>query len=373
MTHPARTVGFPELHAGLLAARDAGHVSEQSGPEGLRLYCYSKSCVYDRAWSTATMLARGIILAPAEQRVIATPFPKFFNFGEMNQTIPDLPFEVFDKLDGSLIVIFHYAGQWRTATKGSFYSNQAKWAAEQLTASDLSALDISTTYLAEAIYPENKIVIRYADSGLFLLAAYDGSGTELTYDRLRNIGASLGWPVVERLPAASFAELLTDATSLPSDKEGWVLRFNNGLRLKIKGNEYRRIHQMVSRLTPLSIWDLMFNDGDMDAYRKELPEEFWADFDSIFSILRGQLDSILLRVASVASPLAELTDKEVGLQLHTLPEDTRPFVFPYRKQGGDLLNGRSRVGLFKAIRPDRNELDGYVPSSSVTKVLEDSP
>ena len=42
--------------------------------------------------------------------------------------MPDLPFETMEKLDGSLIIIFHHNGRWRTATKGSFTSSQAQWA-----------------------------------------------------------------------------------------------------------------------------------------------------------------------------------------------------------------------------------------------------
>lgn len=350
--HPARQIPFQDLMQGLTAARDAGHVSEQVSADGLRLYCYSKACVYERAWSPATLNARGLILDPAEQRVVATPFPKFFNVGERDQPIPDLPFEVFDKLDGSLLILFWHAGEWRTATKGSFNSNQARWAKVHIDSFDLSALDPTVTYLAEAIYPANKIVIRYADSGLFLLAAYRQDGTELSYEDLQSVGATVGWPVVTRLASPSFSDLLANAATLPATQEGWVLRFSNGLRLKIKGDEYLRIHRMVSRLTPLAIWDLMANGGDMAGYRKELPEEFWQDFDTISGILTGRLERLLSAIAALAAENEHLSDKDVGLKLHTMPPDIRSFVFPYRKQGGDLLSGRSRLNLFKAISPD---------------------
>ena len=66
------------------------------------LYCYTSKCVYDEAWTDITVLARGLILDLADRRIVATPFPKFFNIGEGGRTIPDLPFETFEKLDGSL-------------------------------------------------------------------------------------------------------------------------------------------------------------------------------------------------------------------------------------------------------------------------------
>jgi RNA ligase len=45
--HPARTMPFADLVEALKAARAARLVYEQTGPDGLRLYCYSSSRVYD--------------------------------------------------------------------------------------------------------------------------------------------------------------------------------------------------------------------------------------------------------------------------------------------------------------------------------------
>ena len=83
-----------------------------------------------------TLAARGLILDHAARRIVATPFPKFFNAGERDGTIPDLPFETTEKLDGSLIIIFHHRGRWRTATTGAFDSDQAVWAQARLDALD---------------------------------------------------------------------------------------------------------------------------------------------------------------------------------------------------------------------------------------------
>ena len=62
------------------------------------------------------MLARGVILDPEAKRVVASPFPKFFNVGEKADSIPNLPFETFEKLDGSLIILFYHKGEWRTSS-----------------------------------------------------------------------------------------------------------------------------------------------------------------------------------------------------------------------------------------------------------------
>jgi len=205
--HPARAMDFTDLVEGLEAARAAGYIYRRFDAEtGRALYCYTSKCVYDEVWTDITVLARGLILDPAERRIVATPFPKFFNVGEGGRPVPDLPFESFEKLDGSLAIIHHHGGRWRAATKGAFDSDQARWAEAWLDTHDLSVLDQGTTYLAEATYPENRIVIRYDEPNLVLLAAYAGDGTEASYDEVLAIAAALRWPVAERKSYSSYAE-----------------------------------------------------------------------------------------------------------------------------------------------------------------------
>jgi RNA ligase len=55
----------------------------------------------DKAWNQFTLMARGLILCPSEKRVVATPIPKFFNYGEVLD-VPELPFNATVKMDGSL-------------------------------------------------------------------------------------------------------------------------------------------------------------------------------------------------------------------------------------------------------------------------------
>src|SRR5438477_616996 len=79
--HPARIMPFRELRDGLRAAREARLVLEQTGSDGLSLFCYSQSCVFDGQWNDVTLIARGLILDMKQETVVATPFPKFFNVG----------------------------------------------------------------------------------------------------------------------------------------------------------------------------------------------------------------------------------------------------------------------------------------------------
>lgn len=368
--HPAHGMDFVELYAGLMSGVIEGTINRTEGPDGLELFCYSESCVYERKWNKFSLMARGLIVHVDSLRVVATPFPKFFNVGEReDESLPDLPFETFEKMDGSLIILFHFNGEWRTATKGSFDSEQAKWAQDWIAYFDLLALDTNATYLCEAIYPENRIVVSYHFEGLTLLAAYR-NGAELSRGDLTATALALGWRLVERHYYLTVSSLLAEAQTLPADREGFVLRFANGLRVKIKGEEYKRIHRLVSRVTPLAVWEAMQAGDDLEEMRKQLPEEFWADFDTIRRILTNQVNSLSVCVEVFAKKVEHLPDREVGMMLDTFPEFVRRFIFPYRKNGGDLFNKRSRSMLFRDIRPTGNRLEGYRPSSAVNRLKE---
>jgi RNA ligase len=362
---------FATLMAGLERACGLGFVHRRTNAAaGLQLFVYTPRCVYEDGWDEFTVLARGLIVDEAALQVVATPFPKFFNFGERHGEAPDLPFEAFEKLDGSLIIAFHHAGRWWAVTKGAFDSEQAVWAQGWFDAADLSALEPGTTYLFEAIYPENRIVVRYPEPAIVMLAAYDGNGRELSYDEVLALSGALGWRAAQRYEFSSIADMASCAASLPRDDEGFVIRFSNGLRLKLKGAEYRRIHALISRCTPLAMWEAMAAGDDMGAIRRDLPEEFWTDFDDIVRLLTASFAAAQAKVTAVAAAVAHLSDKELGLSLNSLSADARPYLFGLRKSGA--IAGKYRESLMRSIRPTGNVLAGYEPSYAMGRVLDDA-
>lgn len=118
----------------------------------IAIYKYSRKCQFDRMWDEITLNMRGTVLDNIGN-IIAKPFPKFFNIEEV-QEIPDQPFDVYEKYDGSLIILFFYDGGWHTATQGSFYSDQAIYAKKLIERNpkSLDKLSEKFTFLFEIIY-----------------------------------------------------------------------------------------------------------------------------------------------------------------------------------------------------------------------------
>ena len=361
--HPAARMPFDELIAGLRAEVQNRNVTEKrDGP--LSLFTYTNQCTYSKAWNPFTLSARGLILDTEAKRVAAYPFPKFFNYGETEwRPDPAMPFTVTEKLDGSLGIVFHNNGRWRVATKGSFFSEQAQWA-ERWLAGKEAPLVPGFTYLFEIIYPENRIVVPYSFSGMVLLSAYNPDGWEIARVKLPDGFRKVGLAA----EGASIDDLLAAAKSLKADKEGFVVRWGDGHRVKIKGDEYCRLHRLISGVTPLAVWEAMLAQDDTEKIRMDLPEEFRKDVDSILSLLSTRLGSIVEDVERARERFAGSTDKEVGISLASLPDHVRALVFQARKRGASwATDPMTRRKLFSFIRPDANHLPGYTPSSAMNR------
>ena len=251
---------------------DKGLVVKQNHPTlPLSIYNYSRTTQYDSMWDDITLNCRGLVL-DNEGNVVAKPFPKFFNYEEHKpEDIPNENFVVYEKMDGSLGIVFHYNDEWHVATRGSFTSDQAVKGKAMLDKLNKSALIPGYTYLAEIIYPENRIVVDYGDTEkLVVLGAYNNeTGKEVEVDEMVNEG----WEVVMKYKTwGEGYDLLKEEIS--KDKEGYVIRFSGGMRMKIKGTEYVRLHRILTNFSTKDIWELLKNGEALEPFLERVPDEF---------------------------------------------------------------------------------------------------
>jgi len=253
----------------LVAAR---YLTETRHPEAdLYLYNYTPRTQYAHYWTPETCACRGLIL-DSKGQVVARPFPKFFELEE-NDTLPeDEPFEVYEKLDGSLVILYFHAGCPALATRSSFTSRQARSATallHELYAEAIPRLDGRLTYLFEFIHPDNRIVVDYGERReLVLLAAIEtASGNELP-------PPAIGFPTVRRIEGI---RSLTELRALEDDRaEGYVIRFASGKRVKVKFAAYRRIHRKLTRTSALTLWDRLRTGQSFDDLLADTPPRFRA-------------------------------------------------------------------------------------------------
>jgi RNA ligase len=312
---------------------DRGLVIKQDHPSlPLSIYNYSRECQYSKLWDDITLTCRGLVL-DNEGNVVAKPFPKFFNYEEhTSDEIPNESFEVFEKMDGSLGIFFYYEGEWHMATRGSFASEQSIKGMEIAKRYNYDKICVPDfTYLFEIIYPENRIVVNYGkEERLVLLSIINPKGDEVPYDEIEMDG----WDIVNRYDGINDFTKLKETIS--NDDEGYVIRFSGGMRMKIKGEEYVRLHRILTNFSTTDIWEILRTGGNMNEFLERVPDEFDDWVKRVAMDLRYSFYHIYERAGKLHDGFRygkygdvdpEPTKKEFAKFVMTQPEELRPIMF----------------------------------------------
>jgi len=244
------------------------------------LYNYTKRTQYDGNWDFFTRTCRGLILDSSGE-IIARPFQKFFNLGEtqetMIQNLPDGFPKTFEKLDGVMGILFPEKDLPAITTRGDFESEYAKWATDWIRTKKLSMVDFKPdyTYCFEIIYPASKIVVDYGNRAeLVLTAVLNNTGRE-ELDHIAE-AKELGFSYAKEY---SFPEIENAIEWLKdfegTEIEGVVMKYSNGLRVKIKSDDYKRIHKVLTGLTVKDIWESLRAGKSLDPILEIVPDEFY--------------------------------------------------------------------------------------------------
>lgn len=259
----------------------------------LSIYNYSRTTQYEGKWDNITKSCRGLIL-DRDGNVVAKSFDKFFNLEEHKpEEIPNEDFEVYEKLDGSLGILFWYQGKWILASKGSFVSDQATKGKNILNSKyNVEPIPKGYTTLVEIIYPENRIVCNYGDDEVLVVLSMisNASGKELDYDSLLKINEETGLPVVKKYDGVQDYKTLKSLIS--KDREGYVVRFRNGFRMKIKGEEYVRLHRILTGFSNVDIWEYLKDNKDLNELLDRVPDEFDSWVRNTMNELNSQFETI---------------------------------------------------------------------------------
>ena len=310
----------------------------------LTIYNYSQKTQYEKMWNEETLSCRGLVL-DSWGNVVARPFKKFFNLSEVEGEIPDLPFEVFEKMDGSLGIFFWYNGNPIFASRGSFTSDQSKVGWEILKGMDYENLKRGVTYLFEIIYPENRIVVDYGDTEkLVLLGAIETStGEEIPYS---GIGENLErFELVRKWSnKKSISELVKENDLI---REGYVLRFSNGYRIKVKFEEYCRLHKIITNVSNIDIWEKLKDGLPLNEILDKVPDEFYGWVKNTENRLREEFQDTLGDSEKILYSIRKkLGDSERKVYAEEIKKNINPGIL------FNLLDGRNPDQvIWKLVRP----------------------
>ncbi len=236
----------------------------------LWIHNYSPKVQYEKLWNEITLMTRGLIL-DGDMNIVARPFGKFFNLEEHQPNeLPSLAFDVFEKMDGSLGILYWLNDIPYIATRGSFQSEQAIHATELLHTQYhtlFDKLDRKKTYLFEIIYPQNRIVVDYGmTNDLVLLTCIDNeTGEESMPD--------IGFSMVKKHDGIHGIDELRKLDE--DNREGFVIRFTNNFRVKMKFAEYVRLHRIITNVSNVVIWEYISQNKSFQELLDKVPDEFY--------------------------------------------------------------------------------------------------
>ena len=231
--------------------------------------------------------------------IVSRPPEKFWNLNEApGPAFSDLPNEdpiITLKEDGYLGVSYWFGSRVYIASRGSFTSEYAAWATNWFRNHN-PYIDMwlgehsGITYVFEILHPKRIVVDNSQNIGLVLLAGVvTETGAEIDRNSLEIAGNLMNCKVVQQYPTHTIDDCVIASGALKgTEQEGFVAYYpKSGLRVKIKGEDYCKIHRIATKLTKRRIWEIYASHGgdthladcELSGVQVVLPKEYadWID------------------------------------------------------------------------------------------------
>jgi len=288
-------------------------------------FSYTHEALFGGNMTPVEQVCRGLIIRH-DGVVLAWPMAKFFNLGEPQcPTLPNLPYEVWEKIDGSLGIFWHDGDSWRCNTRGSFNNEYTQYALPEfrLTAPEQWAHP-EYTYMFEIIIPNDPMQRAVKkDPGIYMIAMrHRWTGSDVRIPRV--FGHTR---VADRLPGLTVDDLL-EQQQHTEHTEGWVVRFDNGFRVKIKTDWYLRVFRMLQQMTPDHIRDLLVEDSK---WAESVPDDLRPQALRIADAIVDRAHELTTRVHRAYGELAGIeTRKDFAIAVTNQHPDIARWLFKLR-------------------------------------------
>lgn len=234
---------------------------------------------------------RGLILDRDNHwNIVAFPFTRFFNWGEPGAAEIDWDSaRIQEKLDGSLIIVYWYAGVWHAATKGTPDGVATTWDESTTYAQYFwQSVDRSAYNIRECLIPGWTYCFEVTGQATRVVTQQVGNPGSVTLLAIRNQNNeevdvrywSTDLPVVKHFDFNTAEAVNAAADALdPMNQEGFVVVDENFQRIKIKSPRYVALHHNKFSLSVSGMVNLI-RTGETDEVLSYFPE------------LRGEYDKM---------------------------------------------------------------------------------
>lgn len=247
----------------LYKLKDEGYLRvEKHSKYELYLWKYTNHCQYEQYWTEETLACRSLVLD--ENGFVVSPcLSKFFNIEE-NKHIPTEEFIITEKLDGQLVYVFLYDDKLIIRSSGSFISSVVKNVETYFGDKLRQVIVEGFTFGFELTGKCAKIVIDYPQlANLTQIVTFRNSTLEEVDIPLHHFS---------RPQRVYFRSIYDIKECNTEDEEGYVVKFSNGSRCKIKFQNYIDKHYFRFALSNVLVWEHLMNNT-LESYLQEVPDE----------------------------------------------------------------------------------------------------
>lgn len=263
--------------------------------------------------------------------IVSRAFDRFFNYSE-NGYSPDISkLTCYEKLDGSLVSVFNYKGEWLYRTKSVIMPTL------QINGFDRTWKDLieytlnwgngfsankDYTYIFEVVSRENRVVVKYEDDTAYLLGTRNNEFGH--YSKI--VTHKFNFP--RKYTFSSTEECMASVKELPNLEEGYVAYNEFGVPVcKIKSPAYLVAHRIKGEgLTPKRIRELVVIN-EQDEYLAVFPEDA-----KYFTTYIESWDDLKSRIKSIDRTYYNVADqKEFALYVKDFPFSS--ILFQSKKSG----------------------------------------
>ena len=255
---------------------------------------------------------RGLII-DKEYNSVCIPFFKFGNYGESYaDTIDWNSARVEEKLDGSLIKVWNYDGNWIVSTNGTIFAEKAilgsddemKTSVEFVNFAELfetacinaqldfNCLNPQYTYMFELVSPYNRIVVPHDSIDIYHIGTRDNNS-------LQEIEVDIGIKKPRIYECNNIDDLIDMASKLRYCEEGYVVRDKDFKRIKVKSPAYVAVHHLISGMNEKRLLELM-RTNEVSEFLTYFPE------------YKTHIDKLTKRIDTFVAYITEILENKIA-------------------------------------------------------------
>jgi len=238
---------------------------------------------------------RGIILDETnDYQPVCVPFFKFGNYGETYADDIDWSTaKVQEKIDGSLIKVWRYKGEWHVSTNNTINAGSAKtdnnedtflnvfhqaWAR---TGKQFSELNPDYTYMFELVSPQTRVVVPYTETKLYHTGTRD-------IHSLQELDADIGIEKPKTFNISTIETCVEAAKHLDKYHEGFVVVDSRWRRIKVKSPLYVAIHHILNNISSEKrVIEVIVSGEDAEVV------SYFPEYTGMFGSMRERIDRFI--------------------------------------------------------------------------------